>query len=44
MVNVQEKQVIIDTTVQKKNVTCLADVKLAIKMIHHLHRIGKEER
>jgi len=39
----QEKQVIIDTTVQEKNVTYPTDGKLAIKMIHHLHRIAKEE-
>ena len=39
----EEKQVIIDTTVQEKNVTYPTDGKLAIKMIHHLHRIAKEE-
>ena len=39
----QEKQVIIDTTVQEKNITYPTDGKLAIKMIHHLHRIAKEE-
>ena len=39
----QEKQVIIDTTVQEKNVTYPTDGKLAIKMIHQLHRIAKEE-
>ena len=39
----QEKQVIIDTTVQEKNVTYPTDGKQAIKMIHHLHRIAKEE-
>jgi IS5 family transposase len=39
----QEKQVIIDTTVQEKNVTYPTDGKLAIKMIHHLHHIAKEE-
>ena len=39
----QEKQVIIDTTVQEKNVTYPTDAKLAIKIIHHLHRIAKEE-
>ena len=38
-----EKQVIIDTTVQEKNVTYTTDGKLAIKMIHHLHKIAKEE-
>jgi IS5 family transposase len=40
----QEKEVIIDTTVQEKNVTYPTDGKLAIKMIHHLHRIAKEEK
>ncbi len=40
----QEKQVIIDTTVQEKNVTYPTDGKLAIKMIHHVHRIAKEEK
>ena len=39
----EEKQVIIDATVQEKNVTYPTDGKLAIKMIHHLHRIAKEE-
>ena len=39
----EEKQVIIDTTVQEKNVTYPTDGKLAIKMIHHLHRIAKAE-
>ncbi len=39
----EEKQVIIDTTVQEKNVTYPTDGKLAIKMIHHLHRIAKDE-
>ena len=40
---VEEKQVIIDTTVQEKNVTYPTDGKLAIKMIHHLHCIAKDE-
>jgi len=39
----KEKQVIIDTTVQEKNITYPTDGKLAIKMIHHLHRIAKEK-
>jgi IS5 family transposase len=40
----EEKRVIIDTTVQEKNITYPTDGKLAIKMIHHLHKIAKEER
>ena len=40
----EEKQVLIDTTVQEKNITYLTDGKLAIKMIHHLHKIGKKEQ
>ena len=39
----EKKQVIIDTTVQEKNVTYPTDGKLAIKMIHHLQRIAKDE-
>lgn len=39
----EEKQVIVDTTVQEKNVTYPTDGKLAIKMIHHLHKIAKQE-
>jgi len=39
----EEKQVIIDTTVQEKNVTYPTDGKLAIKMIHHLHTIARNE-
>lgn len=39
----EEKQVIIDTTVQEKNITYPTDGKLAIKMIHHLHKIAKHE-
>jgi len=42
-VDAEEKQVIIDTTVQEKNITYPTDGKLAIKMIHHLHKIAKEE-
>ena len=41
---VEEKQVIIDTTVQEKNVTYPTDGKLAIKMVHQLYRIAKEEK
>ena len=40
----EEKQVIIDTTVQEKNITYPTDGKLAIKMIHHLHKIAKKEQ
>jgi len=40
----EEKQVIIDTTVQEKNITYPTDGKLAIKMIHHLHNIAKAEK
>lgn len=39
----EEKEVIVDTTVQEKNVTYPTDGKLAIKMIHHLHRIAQAE-
>lgn len=39
----EEKQVIVDTTVQEKNVTYPTDGKLAMKMIHHLHKIAKAE-
>jgi len=39
----EEKQVIIDTTVQEKNITYPTDGKLAIKMIHHLLKIAKKE-
>lgn len=38
-----EKQVIVDTTVQEKNVTYPTDGKLAIKMINALHKIAKKE-
>jgi len=39
----EEKQVIIDTTVQEKHITYPTDAKLAIKVIRHLHWIAKEE-
>ncbi len=39
----EEKAVIVDTTVQEKNITYPTDGKLAIRMIHHLHRIAKGE-
>jgi len=41
---IEDKQVIIDTTVQEKNVTYPTDGKLAIKMIHQLHHIAKDEK
>lgn len=40
----EEKQVLVDTTVQEKNITYPTDGKLAIKMIRHLHKIAKEEK
>ena len=40
----EEKQVIVDTTVQEKDVTYPTDGKLAIKMIRHLHRIAQTEK
>jgi len=39
----EEKEVIVDTTVQEKNVTYPTDGKLSIKMINHLHKIAKKE-
>ncbi len=39
----EEKQVIIDTTVQENNITYPTDGKLAIKIINHLVKIAKEE-
>jgi len=39
----EEKQVIIDTTVQENNITYPTDGKLAIKIINHLHKIAKKE-
>jgi IS5 family transposase len=39
----EEKSVIIDTTVQEKNITYPTDGKLSIRMIHHLHKIAKHE-
>lgn len=39
----EEKRVIVDTTVQEKNITYPTDGKLAIRMIHHPHRIAKQE-
>ncbi len=38
-----EKQVIVDTTVQENNITYPTDGKLAIKIINHLHKIAKKE-
>jgi len=40
----EESQVIVDTTVQEKNITYPTDGKLAIRMINHLHKIAKEEQ
>jgi IS5 family transposase len=39
----EEKQVIVDTTVQENNITYPTDGKLAIKIINHLHKIAKGE-
>ena len=39
-----EKQVIVDTTVQENNITYPTDGKLAIKIINHLHKIAKYEK
>lgn len=39
----EEEDVLIDTTVQEKNITYPTDGKLAIRMIHHLHKIAKRE-
>ena len=41
---INDEQVIIDSTVQESNMTFPTDGKLAIKMIHHLHHIAKEEK
>ncbi len=38
-----EKQVIVDTTVQENNITYPTDGKLAIKIINHLQKIAKNE-
>jgi IS5 family transposase len=39
----EEKQVIVDTTVQENNITYPTDGKLAIKIINHLIKIAKVE-
>ena len=39
----QEEHVIIDSTAQEKHITYPTDGKLAIKMIHALHKIAKRE-
>ena len=39
----EERQVIVDTTVQENNITYPTDGKLAIKIINHLQKIAKEE-
>jgi IS5 family transposase len=41
---VNEKQVIVDTTVQENNITYPTDGKLAIKIINHLHKTAKNEK
>jgi len=41
--NINEEQVIVDTTVQESNLTYPTDGKLAIKIINHLHKIAKKE-
>ena len=38
-----EKQVIVDTTVQENNITYPTDGKLTIKIINHLHKTAKYE-
>jgi len=40
----EEKEVIVDTTVQENNITYPTDGKLAIKIINHLHKIAKKEK
>ena len=40
----EEKQVIVDTTVQENNLTYPTDGKLAIKIINHLQKIAKKEK
>ena len=41
---VQEKEVIVDTTTQEKNITYPTDAKLAIKIINKLLKIAKKEK
>jgi len=41
--DIQEEQVIIDSTVQENNITYPTDGKLAIKIINHLLKIAKKE-
>lgn len=41
--NLNESQVIADTTIQESNLTYPTDGKLAIKIINHLHKIVKVE-
>ena len=43
MKNLNESQVIADTTIQESNLTYPTDGKLAIKIINHLHKIVKVE-
>ncbi|WP_457746928.1 IS5 family transposase [Sulfurimonas sp.] len=40
----EEKQVVVDTTVQENNITYPTDGKLAIKIINHLQKIAKVEK
>ena len=40
----EETEILMDTTVQEKNITYPTDSKLALKMIRVLHKIGDEER
>ncbi|MEN4054021.1 hypothetical protein [Sulfurimonas sp. NWX79] len=39
----EEKAVIVDTTIQKNNITYPTDGKLAMKIINHLYKIAKKE-
>ena len=38
----EEKTVLVDTTVQEKNITYPADTKLAIKIINRLNKLAKQ--
>ncbi len=39
-----KKKVLLIQQYKEKNITYPTDGKLAIKMIHHLHKIGKKEQ